>query len=260
MIYSFKLVQRIVFIMFIIFVVSCKSTKKIATGEVDASLTTKRIITNHYQNELDFKTLSGRIKIDYDNGNSSTGFTVNLRMQRDSTIWISSSPIPVVKAIITKERVSFYNKLQNEYFDGDFSYLSNLLGTDLDFNKVQNLLIGNAVLDLRDEKYTSKIVNGNYGLEPKKLNNLFKILFFIEPKNFKISTQELSQPWENRFLKMVYEYQNLDAKVLPTTIVIKVISKDEKTNIGLEYKGMEFGKQLRFPYKIPNGYKEIVLE
>lgn len=255
-----KLVQRLSLLALAIFVISCKSTKTIAAGEVNRSITTKRIIANHYQNELDFETLSGRIKIDYDDGRSSQGFTVNLRMQKDSTIWISSSPIPVVKAMITKDRVSFYNKLQNEYFDGDFSYLSNLLGTDLDFKKVQNLLIGNAVLDLRDEKYTSKIVDGNYGLEPKKLNDLFKILFFIEPKNFKVSTQELSQPWENRFLKMKYQYQSLNTKVLPTTIAIEAINKDDKTNIDLEYRGMEFGKQLRFPYKIPKGFDEIVLD
>ena len=257
---TFKILQRIGLVSLLVFITSCKSTKTIAAGEVDESLTTKRIISNHYQNELDFQTLSGRIKIDYDDGKSSQGFTVNLRMQKDSTIWISSSPIPVVKAIITNNRVSFYNKLQNEYFDGDFSYLSNLLGTDLDFSKVQNLLLGNAVLDLRTEKYASEIVDAKYRLEPKKLNDLFKIVFFLEPKNFKVAAQELSQPWENRILKMNYQYQDVDTKVLPTTIAIEAINKDDTTKIDLSYRGMEFGKQLNFPYKIPKGFEEIVLE
>jgi len=255
-----KLVQRLSLLVVVALVVSCKSTKTIAAGEVDASLSTKKIISNHYQNELEFETLSGRIKINYDDGKSSQGFTVNLRMEKDNTIWISSSPIPVVKAIITNNRVSFYNKLQNEYFDGDFSYLSNLLGTELDFNKVQNLLIGNAVLDLRKEKYNSTIVDGNYGLAPKKLNNLFTILFALEPRNFKVATQELSQPFEKRFLKMKYQYQDLGTKILPTTISIEAVNKEDTTTIGLEYKGMEFEKQLSFPYKIPKGFKEIVLE
>ena len=259
MINSFKLLQRLSLLTLVIFISSCKSTKTIAAGDIDASLTTKRIITNHYKNELDFETLSGKIKIDYDNGDKSQGISVNFRMRKDETIWISA-PFGVVKAIITPERVSFYNKLQNEYFDGDFSYLSNLLGTDLDFDKVQNLLLGDAVLDLRDEKYSSKVVNGNYDLEPKKANDLYKILFAIEPKNFKIAEQELSQPSENRFLKMDYQYQSLDLKIIPATISIEALSSDDKTTIELEYRNMEFGKQLNFPYKIPKGFKEIVLK
>ena len=259
MINTLKLTQRLSVLALAVFVISCKSAKTITAGEVDASISTKKIISNHYQNELEFETLSGKLKIDYDDGENSQTVSVSLRMKKDETIWISA-PFGVVKAIVTPNRVSFYNKLQNEYFDGDFSYLSNLLGTELDFNKVQNLLIGNAVLDLRKEKYNSTIVDGNYGLAPKKLNNLFTILFALEPRNFKVATQELSQPFEKRFLKMKYQYQDLDTKVLPATIAIEAINKDDTTTIGLEYKGMEFGKQLNFPYKIPKGFKEIVLE
>ncbi len=256
---TLKQVQRIGLVLLLGFITSCKSTKTIVAGEVDASLSTKRIIQNHYQNQLNFETLSGRLKIDYNDGENSQTVSVSLRMKKDETVWISAL-FGVVKAKITPDKVSFYNKLQNEYFDGDFSYLSNLLGTELDFDKVQNLLLGNAVLDLREEKYSSSIKDGNYGLEPKKVNDLFKILFFIEPKNFKVSSQELSQPWENRFLKMNYQYQDLDTKVLPSKIGIEALNKEDKTTIELEYKGMEFGKQLNFPYKIPKGFKEIVLE
>jgi hypothetical protein len=259
MISTSKLAQRLSLLVLVVFLTSCKSTKTIAAGEVNASLSTKKIISNHYQNELDFKTLSGKLKIDYDDGENSQTVSVSLRMKKGESIWISA-PFGVVKAIITQNRVSFYNKLQNEYFDGDFSYLSNLLGTELDFEKVQNLLIGNAVLDLRKEKYNSTIVDGNYGLEPKKMNDLFIILFSLEPRNFKIATQELSQPFEKRFLKMKYQYQDLEAKVLPATIAIEAINKNDITTIGLEYKGMEFGRQLNFPYKIPKGFEEIVLE
>ena len=57
-----------------------------------------------------------------------------------------------------------------------------------DFEKVQNLLLGNAVLDLRKEKLNSEVYNGNYQLKPKKAQELFKILFQLEPKNFKIAS------------------------------------------------------------------------
>ena len=40
----------------------------------------------------------------------------------------------------TMESLPFiYNKLDNTYFDGDYGYLSDMLGTELDFKKLQNL-------------------------------------------------------------------------------------------------------------------------
>ena len=108
-------------------VVSCKATKDISSGEIDGSLSTKRIIENHYKNGLNFDTMNGRIKIDYSDGSNSQGVTVSFRMKKDEIIWISA-PLGMVKAHITPEKVSFYNKLEGEYFEGDYGYLSQFLG------------------------------------------------------------------------------------------------------------------------------------
>jgi len=243
-----------------LFAISCKSTKVVSTGEVNENLSVKNIIKTHYQNEIDFKTLRGKMKIDYSNGDDNQGVSVSLRMKKDEAIWISA-PFGVVKAYITPNRVSFYNKLENEYFDGDFSCLSNLLGTDLDFQKVQNLLLGQALLDLNEEKYNLKLADKNYQLTPRKAADLFKILFQIEPKNFKIATQQLSQPLKKRLLEINYQnYQKVSQYIIPNAIFITAIDKDVKNTIAIEYRNIEFNNLLNFPYKIPKGYKEIVLK
>lgn len=238
---------------------ACKSTKSITGGEIDNRMSAKRIIENHYANQTDFKTLSGRVKIDYSDGKNEQGVSVSLRMEKDKVIWISA-PLGVVKAHITPERVSFYNKLQNEYFDGDFSYLSELLGTELDFGKVQSLLLGDAILDLREGKYASGISQGNYQLKPKKAQELFKILFQLEPKNFKVSAQEITQPDENRRLRAKYTYQDISGEALPNQIHIVALENMDRTTIGLSFKSMELNRTLNFPYKIPKGYDEIILK
>ncbi len=243
----------------VLFLGACKSTRNVTGGVVDKNLSTKRIIANHYAGQDEFQTLRGKVKIDYSNGKESQGFTVTLRMQKDEVIWISA-PLGVVKAHITPEKVSFYNKLQNEYFDGDFAYLSKLLGTELDFESVQNLLLGNAILDLRKEKYNSRISDGNYELKPKKAVELFKILFELEPRNFRISSQEVSQPEKGLSFKAKYTYQDISGKILPNTVKVLALSKSEETKIDLDFRGLELDKSLNFPYKIPKGYKEIVLK
>lgn len=252
--------RYILWLSFATIALSCKAKKVLAEGSTDKNLSAKSIIKNHYQNQLDFKSISGKMKIDYSDGESSQGVSVSLRMEKDKAIWISA-PFGMVKAYITPERVSFYNKLENEFFDGDFSYLSNLLGTELDFDKVQNLLLGQAIFDLREDRYEMLQTDDNYQLTPKQPKDLFMVLFRIEPRNFKMTTQQLSQPRNKRLLEIAYkDYQKINKWIVPNSVLITAIDKDVKNTIDIEFRNIEFDQQLTFPYKIPDGYKEIVLK
>lgn len=254
------MIKKIFFSSFLLITLSCKSTKVITEGAVNDKLNAKSIIKSHYANTLDFKTLSGKMSIDYKDNYASQGFNVSLRMEKDKAIWISA-PLGVVKSYITPTRVSFYNRLDGSYFDGDFSYLSQLLGTDLDFDKVQNLLLGQAILDLRKDKYNASISNESYLLKPKNAQDLFKILFQIEPKNFKLGSQQISQPEIGRFLDITYRnYQEIDQKIIPNEIAISANMENNQSNIAIEYKNMVFNRSLKFPYDIPKGFKEIRLK
>ena len=249
-----------IFVMTLIVVMaSCKSTKVVSGGTVDEKLSAKSVIKAHYQNEAGFKTLSGRVKINYSDGESSQNVSVSLRMEKDKAIWMSA-PLGIVKAYITPERVSFYNKLDNEYFDGDFSYLSQLLGTEVDFSILQNLLTGQAIVDLRQEKYGIDISSETYRLTPKVAGTLYKTLFRIEPKNYKMALQQLSHPSEKKTLEVFYEnYQNLENEILPNEIKIRAISQESENNIALEFRNIELNETINFPYSIPKGFKEIEL-
>ncbi|WP_224488250.1 DUF4292 domain-containing protein [Robertkochia flava] len=239
---------------------SCGSKKMVTSGETKSNLSAKQIIRNHYQNDVDFETLRGRVKVDYTDGNSDQGFSVSLRMKKDEAIWLAAT-LSVVKVLITPDRVSFYNKLDNTYFDGDFTLLNELLGTEVNFTMVQNLLLGQSIYDLKDQRYTASIAENLYQLKPDRQLELFKLLFLLEPSNFKIALQQLSQPEKGRILNIAYEsYQDVEGKVVPDKISLEALDGAEITRIDLEYRNLEFDQQVTFPYSIPIGYKPIELE
>ena len=236
---------------------ACGAKKNITAKEVTSGLSAKNIIKNHYKNQLNFKTVRGRLKIDYDDGRTSRGVTMSLRMEKDKAIWMSAT-LNMAKVLITPDRVSFYNKLDNTYFDGDFSYLSELLGTELDFEKVQNMMLGQALFNLEEDRYKTAVVNNNYELKPVKDIKLFKKLFLIAPAHFKMASQQLSQPKQNRMLSINYKtYQTIDNQAFPDEVLIIAEEGKLKTTIELEYKSIEFNQKVSFPYRIPKGYREI---
>ena len=217
----------------LLLILSCKSNKKVVEVGTIKNLPTRTIISNHYENDINFRTISGKIKIDYSEGRSTQSVGVSLRMKKDEAIWISA-PLGVIKAYITPGRVSFYNKLQNEYFDGDFSYFNNILGFEVDFFQIQNLLLGQALFDLRETKYASKTNGKTYELAPKKGSELLKTIFFVEPDHFKLARQQLSQPTRKRLLDIHYrKYQEKGKHILPNEIGIVAIETMNRTFIDI---------------------------
>jgi outer membrane biogenesis lipoprotein LolB len=243
-----------------VLLVGCKSTKTIRSGKANFNLSAKQVIKENAKQAPNFKTLSARVKLDVSQGDKVNNYTVNFRMEKDKQILLMSTPISLVKALITPEKVSFYNKLDNTYFEGDFKYLSNLLGIDLDFQKVQNLLLGEALFNLKDNGYNVSVDDKSYILQPKNQQDLFELFFLINPSHFKISSQQISQPQEQRHLQIDYlTYQEVDKQILPQEIKVIAVEATEEMILEMEFKGVSLNEDLRFPFKIPSGFKEIKL-
>ncbi|MBQ4820140.1 DUF4292 domain-containing protein [Aquimarina sp. MMG016] len=226
-------------------------------------MSAEKIIANHYNRSFNFETLNAKIKVRYDDGKQSFSPSVTLRMQKDKTIWVSAKllGITLAKAIITPEKVSYYEKINNTYFDGNFELLSDWLGTELDYDKVQHLLVGQALFNLRDDKYKSSVAGQNYQLQPKKELELFERLFLINPNSFKISAQQLKQPLENRNLSVNYQsYQKVGNQDFPKEIFIEALQENKKTTINIEYRTVDYNARVSFPFKIPSGYQEVTIQ
>ena len=241
------------------FVLSCNSARSIiANGKVDAKLTSKQLIKESRKRKAQFKTLQAKVKLDIVEGLKTSGYTLNLRMEADKTIWLSAT-FGMARAMITPDRVQFYDKINNQYFDGDYTLLSNLLGVELNFNKVQRLLIGESIVDLKDDTYVISNNDTSYILEPKNQSALLELFLLFNPSHFKMDSQQLAQPAKQRFLQIEYtKYQDIENDILPQHIKIIAVEENEELNIVMQYKSVSLNQELRFPFKIPSGFKELL--
>lgn len=253
---------KILLLLFLV-ITSCKSKKNVGNTDSIDVVSTKKIISNHYENIFDKQTINAKLNARYKDKYTSATISIKLRLEKDKTIWMSATKmgIPFAKVKITPTRVSYYEKLDRTFFDGDFTLLSKWLGTELDYEKVQNILLGQALLNLRNGKYDSNILNNAYQLVPKKDDELFGILFFMNPENFKLDKQEIRHPEKEQFLLVSYpNYQEIEGEQIPKNLDITAIDDKEITSIKIEYRSVEFNKKLTFPFAIPSGYKEIDLK
>ncbi|VXB31612.1 conserved hypothetical protein [Flavobacterium sp. 9AF] len=246
-----------------LFFSSCKSKKAINDGEIaNKDYSTMKIIQSHYINKIDFNTIAIKANAKYKDQSQSHSVSADIRIKKDEIIWINVKMLgfPLAKVLITPNKVSYYEKINNTFFEGDFSMLSNWLGTDLDFFKVQNLLLGYPVDDLTKEKYQSQIEENFYKLVNKDKNDNLTKEFYFEASNFLLEKEKISQPSEKRELEIFYPlYQKHQTSFLPEEINIKARQKEE-TIISLIYKNIAFNEDLNFSFSIPEGYEMVTID
>lgn len=242
--------------------ISCKSKAALLEGNASSSLTAEKIIENHYNNKKDFSTLYIKANAKYNDEKQSQSVTAEIRIKKNEKILVSIRflGITMAKALITPTEVKYYDKINNNYFEGDYSGLSKWLGTDLDFDKVQNLLLGYAIDDLHKSKYAVSIMNKWYKLQTNTTTKTTKS-FYFESERFLVKQQEISQPDSKRALQIAYpEFKEYNEMILPISLVIDAFNQDKKTNINIEYKNVTFNEELSFPYSVPEGFERIVIE
>ena len=55
-------------------------------------------------------------------------------------------------------------------------------------------------------------------------------------------------------------YQNVDKQILPQNIRIIAVDDRDEVAITMEFKSVSLNEDVRFPFKIPSGYKEIIIK
>lgn len=242
---------------------ACGGAKNIkGSNTANNNLSVKNIIATHEAASPNFETMAARVLVAYEDSDKSQSITVSLRMEKDKTIWVKASVlgITLAKVLITPTSVSYYETIGNTYFEGDFALLSEWLGTDIDFQKAQSILLGQSIFRLNASAYTSTVQNNTYKLFPKQQPANFIHSVFLNPENFKVASETLSQPNDKRLLSVRYgDYQMVENNFFPSEVVINTTEADEKTKIDIVYRNIDLNVSISFPFTIPDGYDEIQL-
>jgi hypothetical protein len=255
--------NKLAFLLLMVLMVSCKSKSVVAAASIDTTrLTANTIIEKHYNNKNTFSTLYIKANAKYADDKQTQNVTAEIKIKKNEQILVSIRflGITMAKALITPTTVSYYEKINGTYFEGDFSGLSKWLGTDLDYIKIQNMLLGEAFDNLNSGKYTESLLGQLYRLDDFSNENTKKS-FFVDGNTFLIQKQEITQTVEERMIQVVYSGNKVfNEATLPSNVLINTYQKKGKTEINLDYNSITFNEELSFPYSVPNGYKRILIK
>lgn len=242
---------------------SCGSKKSVLSESgASEALASSKVIESHYKLEKDFTTVYIKSTARYKDDKQSQSVSAEIRIKKDEQILVSVRflGITMAKALITPSEVKYYEKIGKKFFEGNYASLSKWLGSDLDFQKVQNMLIGEAMDDLKKGKYKTTIQDDLYKLEDTSNKNTAKS-FFFEAANFLIKKQEIVQEKQDRMLQVTYPtHKEYNEAILPAQVNIEAMQQGKRTTISIEYNSVTFNENLSFPYSVPDGYERIYID
>ena len=268
------MIRSVLFILAIaVLIISCRSTRKIQTAIAkkdsvqattlpgnsaeDSAAVIRGTLSRMKAATIDYKTFSAKINVDYQ-GTDGKKYDVNanLRMYKDSAIWISITAILGIeglRAYITKDSVKILNKQDKVYTARSVAYLQEMTALPLDLHSLQDILIGNPVfVDSNVISYTRSGTNisllsiGQWFKNFLTLNELDRI------ENSKLDDTEKSR---SRTCNLSYsDYENKRGVIFSTKRRITVAEKSN-LDIKLDFKSYDFNETLSFPFSVPKNYK-----
>jgi len=276
-----KIYHFFVFMGIFLFLFSCKVQQEKKTKIKIDHHSTSFLISELTKNEFQFTNLSAKANVQIQN-EKKTSFKVNLRVRKDSAIWVSIAPllgIEVARVLITKDSVLVIDRMKKEYFVGDFNYINKHLGSDLDYQMIEALLTGNSLsFDANEKKIKSSIdrKKSSYYVSTEKKRKVRKEInkdkrklkeqaqaIWLDPMSYKINDLILCSPDSigkngcERSLNGSYtDHREIDGQLFPYHLNF-ILSSSTSTKIDIVYTKVNSGKTITFPFKIPTKYVQV---
>ena len=135
------------YFLILIIISSCKPIKDINSSNINLNedrLSPKQVIRKVSKSKSKFKSFQSKIKIKLNNKGRTKSYSANIRIIKDKAIWLSSAA-GIVRVLITKDSLFYYNKLQKNYLKSSFSNIDEILGVNLSYETIESLLLSEPV-------------------------------------------------------------------------------------------------------------------
>lgn len=201
--------------------------------------------------QLDWFTAQLKGKAQF-NGNQYL-INAQLRMRKDSVIWISVSAILGLEAVrvhLTPDSLKLINRLNSSYFIGEISALSNQYHIPLSFQEIQNALLGGHSFTAKHQ-FNRKPSQGNYILHTEKdsLSYVFQLSENYLPQEI------ISRKSDSTYVRLAYpNFMQVDSQWLPQNIELEAIANKKNLNASFTYSKMLINRPKKIKFSIPSSY------
>ncbi|UYZ57801.1 DUF4292 domain-containing protein [Hymenobacter latericus] len=208
---------------------------------------------------LEFTYLAAKGKAQINANGEQYTANLNVRMRKDSVIWVSASWLGIegVRARITPDSVQVMNKLEKTYYAGNFDYLSRQFNVPVTFAQLQALLAGDYLpaaiqtpLTATEEGPVQKVSYQQAGLLVEQL---------IELNRARLQKLTVQDSGTQSSLDVTYaDFQPLEpgGQLFARGVMLQAQQPGRSAaTVMINYRNVDLDKErLSFPFSVPAEY------
>lgn len=237
---------------------SCRSNKDLSDKtDKMRRMAPQELLDSVSLTQNDFTWFTGKAKVKYDDGNKAQNFTANIRMKKDSIIWISITSLMGIEAArltIDQDSIRVLDRLKKRYIVEPVSRSDQYLPFDLDLGMVQDLLAGNFLWST-DGKLKSKVDDGKHVLFID--NKTFESTFWVRPADHVILNVLIKEMAAGREVGVqVSNFETEEGRTVGTERNIEFTDKNGyRLQIDMDYSRMKWDEPTSFPFYVSDKYE-----
>lgn len=254
--------MRILSIVILVLILGACKRQPISTLPTENSTQVNNTKLNNTPVGKDFRSMKAECKVKFRDSLNDAGFHLQLRIVKDSAIWVRISKIGVegFRAIITKDSVRILDKMKDIYYASKFDTLEKVLNFRLDFQMLQAVLLANMPIAEYD---SSKVQLERSLMKIPQEKDGIAITNFLNKSTEKLHELFLLDKRTNNTLNLFYQdFKVIDGNPFAekNTAIISFWNKNtrrmEKSEIEINYNNVKFLRgSVDLPFTIPRNYK-----
>lgn len=254
--------KYIVLILISLALSSCK-TKTTATPDASVKVAGNAAFFNTITKKSDFRQVKMNSRVDVQTGSFIPTLDATIYIENGQKVWMNMVAIflNVGRGIATPSGIQGYEKWNKTYIESDFSYLNRMLNVNfIDFNSLQNLLIGKTFIPVNEQDFTlTQNAQGSLLTSTKNLKfanggsvSEYAVSMQYSPQ-LDLTTVVLHNAKSQERLEVSYSnWVTFENMRLPKNVKINIKGAKE-SQILLENTKFESSK-MDTPYSVPNNY------
>ena len=163
------MIKKLTYIFCLGLIATACNTQKVAKVENDKKTevvsASAKIIQQTLAKKSTFKDLTIKAKVTADLEEIAGDANATIAVKNGQKIWVNATKFGFTgaRALITPNGFAAFEKLGGTYYEGDFTIANKLLKVDfIDYQKLQNLLLGKVFVDFNSTDYTATFINNEY--------------------------------------------------------------------------------------------------
>lgn len=210
--------------------------------------------------ETDFTYMEGKARMILRDANKEREVKANIRVRKDSVIWMTFSVIGVQggKALINHDSITIVSNVDKEYYVFEYAELSKRYNFEINYQVIEAAILGNLIMPRKETDEVKQ--ESSFFILQQASNNDVRVDNYVNAASMKVEKVELKEGSSSNSLVINYSnFQPLGSKLLPyngtINLFYKTMSGLLNTTVIFEYNKAEIsGKELKFPFNIPKRY------